>query len=515
MNSRIIYLTQAFIFGQKSCSRIFFTILLVLLFIEVDVSAEIDSVKANKINILRNDLNSLLANPDFSNSHIGICVQSVQSGEIIYAQNEYRNFIPASTQKIITTSAALELLGKNFKFSTKIYLDGIIAPNGEFTGNIIIRGSGDPTISKYYYKEPLEIIDSWVEKLDSLGINSIKGNIVGDDEYFDKIYYGPGWSWDDFPYFYSSQVSALSINDNRVDVFVYSGDSIGDYAKISSYPYSSYYRVMNNVKTGKTTDEQIFNISRETTGNILSISGTIPYDPSGKKNHALSVTIDNPAMFFLNLFRQKLEQHKILFSGGLLTKSEIHEKIDYTVLNPIIEYYSPNITEIVTVINQESHNLAAEMLLKTLGKEYLGHGTFSSGTEYLKSFLDKSGVNIQNIRLYDGSGLSRLNLISPNNLVTLLNWIYRSSHSDVFIKSLASPGEPGTLKRRMTRSKAEKNVTAKTGSMNNISSICGYVTTSDNEVLSFAVMMQNFTVPPALANNLQDLILMRLASFSR
>jgi D-alanyl-D-alanine carboxypeptidase/D-alanyl-D-alanine-endopeptidase (penicillin-binding protein 4) len=155
------------------------------------------------------------------------------------------------------------------------------------------------------------------------------------------------------------------------------------------------------------------------------------------------------------------------------------------------------------------------MLLKTLAKETQGEGSFDKGTDYLLKYLKSNSITSDNIRIVDGSGLSRFNLFTPRNFVTLLSNIYRSNYREQFVKTLAEPGEEGTLLRRMKRSRAENNVRAKTGSMNNISAICGYVTTRDKEVLAFSIMMQNFTAPMTTAQNLQDLILMRLSSFSR
>ncbi len=500
--------------NRKIISMIVF-IIITINFASVQSLSQTDTIRINAVQTLKTDINSLISNPDFSSADIGICVQAVESGEYLYMQNESKNFIPASTQKVLTTAAAFDILGPNFKFATKLYLDGIILPTGEFVGNVIIRGMGDPSISKYYFKEPLEILDNWARILDSMGINSIKGNIIGDDSYFDNTYYGPGWSWDDFSYTYSSQVSALSINDNRVDFFIYSGDSIGASAGISSYPSSQYFRIVNNIRTSKSSDEAEIDGIRETGTNILKLSGAVPYDNFRKKAHSLSVTIDNPTLFFLNLFKQVLDNRRISFSGGLLRQADLPSRINYAELNPVIEHFSPTVSEIISIINQESHNLAAEMLLKTLGKENSGTGTYNSGAEFLRNYLGKAGVNQQNVKIVDGSGLSRLNLISPRNQVSILNYIYRSSFKDYFVKSLARPGEPGTLKRRMTRSKAEKSVTAKTGSMNYISAICGYVNSRDGETFAFSIMFQNFTVPLTLAHNLQDLILMRLSTFSR
>ena len=328
--------------------------------------------------------------------------------------------------------------------------------------------------------------------------------------------YAPGWAWDDFQYSYSSQINALSINDNAVEIKISSGDSIGLPAKYSIYPENSFVRIINNVKTGKKGDPADIYSYRETGSNFIEIKGTVPFD-SFKKNETVNIEIavDNPSMFFLNLFLHSLDKQRIRFNGSLLSVKDWINKIDYSNMQPFAIYQSPDLNQIIQVINKESHNLCTEMLLKTLGKESKGKGTFYNGVEEVLNFAAKAGISKEKIRCVDGSGLSRLNLISPRNMTVLMNYIFRSQLKDDLLESMALPGEPGTLLRRMTKSRAEKNVKAKTGSMNNVCCITGYVTTRDKEVLAFSIMMEGFTVPLTLAQNLQDLILMRLSSFSR
>jgi D-alanyl-D-alanine carboxypeptidase/D-alanyl-D-alanine-endopeptidase (penicillin-binding protein 4) len=220
-------------------------------------------------------------------------------------------------------------------------------------------------------------------------------------------------------------------------------------------------------------------------------------------------------LYLLNIFREILEDKQIRFRGALLDIDDWNEKLSYLNLDPIIIIESIPLFEIIKIINKESHNLSAELLLKTIGKESSGIGTYEAGIEKIKEFLEISGISPENMVIVDGSGLSRFNLISPRYQINLLSWIYRSDYKNELLNSLAVPGENGTLERRMKRSLAEKNVIAKTGSMNNVNNIMGYVQTRDGETLAFSIMMQNFTVPSSLARNLQDLILMRLASFSR
>ncbi|MFC2131346.1 D-alanyl-D-alanine carboxypeptidase/D-alanyl-D-alanine-endopeptidase, partial [Bacteroidota bacterium] len=464
---------------------------------------------------LQNDLDGLLNNTDFSYAYIGLSVYSPKKGEYLYQRNAQKNFIPASNLKLLTTATALRYLGSDYKFQTRMYLDGEISKNGEFTGDVYLRGYGDPTISGYFSENPLHIFDYFVNKLDSLGIRSVKANIIGDDNFFDDKYYSAGWQMDDLLYPYSAQVNALSVFDNKIDIEIVSGDSIGDFTNSEIFPDVSYVQLVNHViTTGESEPVNLYAI-REPGTNLIEIKGNIPYDSTKTKINKISVTIDNPTQFFLNIFKMHLLNKNIRHRGALIDIDDTNFLPDYSAMDKYYVQYSPKLSEVINVINRESHNLASEMLLKTIARETLGFGSTENGIVQVKKFLNKNGIPPDNIMIVDGSGLSRINLISPNNMTTLLSAMYHSQNRRVFISSLAVPGKDGTLKRRMKKSFAEKRVFAKTGTMNNVSTLSGYVNTRDDEILAFSIMIMNYTAQINLAHNLQDLICMRLASFSR
>ncbi|MES2765751.1 MAG: D-alanyl-D-alanine carboxypeptidase/D-alanyl-D-alanine-endopeptidase [Bacteroidota bacterium] len=465
---------------------------------------------------LQSDIDGLLANPDFSNAFVGIAVQGIESGEYIYRKNETKNFLPASTLKLLTTAAAFEYLGKDFRYTTRVFLDGELQASGEFEGNIIIRASGDPSMSSYFYADPTDIIEEFAAKLDSAGIRSIRGNIIGDDSYFDNVPFGPGWAWDDEIYPYSAQVNALSINDNKVDITVIPGKIAGDPARILVTPEVSYVRVLNNVTTAQFNEPTDIVPIREVHSNVIELQGRIAASlEKTPEPYVISVTIDNPTLFFLSLLKQSLEKRGIRFRGALLDGDDWNDRIDYTELPLICEHVSPPLFQIIKVTNTFSHNLCADMLFKTIAKEGTGEGSFLKGSEQVERFAARIGLSPESMNIVDGSGLSRMSMVTPQQFVTLLSAMYRSDNRKEFTASLPIPGEPGTLRGRMTQSRAEKSVIAKTGSLNNISTLSGYVTTRDKEVLAFSIMMNNYTVPDSMARNLQDLLCMRLASFSR
>lgn len=473
-------------------------------------------IRINPIEELRSDLKALVDNPDLSDASIGISVLSVESGKYLYRLNDNKNFVPASNQKIITVYSAIDFLGEDFVFTTKIYLDGTLEKNGEFIGNIIIRGFGDPTLSLSYGVNPGDIISSWVDSLINYGIRSVRGNIIGDDNYFDEVPYGPGWAWDDMKYPFSPMISSLSIWDNIISIYISPGDTVSESARITIEPQTNFVRVINNVMTGSISSLEDINFFREQGTNIIELSGNITEDSlNPDKTILVSVTVDNPTAFFVNLFREALEERNIRVRGASIDIDEWHGRLNYPALSPIIISESTPLREIIKTINKYSHNLSAELVFRAFAKESSGSGSSEAGSESIKNYLKEKGISPNNMNIADGSGLSRYNLISPSYIVTILSSIYRSSVKEPIFSSFARPGEEGTLKRRMTKSRAENNVVAKTGSMNGISALAGFIRTRDNELLAFSIMINNFTAPSSVANNLEDLICMRLASFSR
>ncbi len=490
---------------------------------QISKSSAADTAKSEKrivrfspVRELQADLDGILSAPEIGNAHVGISVLSIENGEYFYRKNDVRNFIPASTQKIFTTSTALDFLGKDFRFITRWYLDGDIMPSGEFIGNIIVRGAGDPSMSQFFYPEPLDILTEAAVKLDSLGIRVVRGNIIADDSYFDDAVYGTGWQIDDVPYSYSAQISALSINDNSIDILAVPGQSMGEPAKIRIVPENSYIRVVNNVTTADAAEPTIIVPYREQSENMIELRGKIPVQlKGGAEPFHINTTVNNPPLFFLHLFKQALEKYGIRVRGSLISVDDWNERITYSDMQTFYEHISPPLSDIVAVINKFSHNLGAEMLLKTIGKESSGIGSAAKGIEVVKRYAIRQGIAAESFTMVDGSGLSRLNLLSPRAECGLLSGVYRSPNKEEFWLSFPVPMAQGTLRNRMLHTRAEKYTRAKTGSMNNVSGIAGYIITRDGEPLAFSILVNGFTVPAALVENIQDLVCMRLASFTR
>ena len=279
--------------------------------------AQTDTVGVRGIAELRSELATILSDSILSGASVGFYVASLKTKEVIFTQNEQKALVPASNMKIISSAAAMDFLGADFTYTTTLFLDGLLKKSsGEFVGNVIIRGAGDPSMSTYFYDDPLSILRQWCGVLDSLGVRSIRGNLVGDDSYFNDDPWGQGWSWDDFPYAFAAQISALSFNDNKVDVVVKPAFSIGQPAEIKVIPPTSYVNVVNTARTVPRDSAASVSITRQSYSNVIYVSGTIAADTSESGTRISSVAVDNPTLFTLSLFKKTLEEQGIKVRGG-------------------------------------------------------------------------------------------------------------------------------------------------------------------------------------------------------
>lgn len=457
-------------------------------------------------------LDDIFDDPSFSNSHWGVVIQSLSTGEYFYRRNDNKNFMPASNLKLITTALALLQLGPDYTYKTTLYLNGKIK-NEELRGDLILRGVGDPTITgRFYNGDALTVFNQWADSLVNMGIEIITGNIIADDDAFEEETLGNGWTWDDETYYYSALTGGVCFNDNCIDLKIVPAGKIGKKASIEIFPKTKFVTILNNIVT--VSDDSTTNIDfyRERNTNIIQCFGTIRKSENEIRE---SVTINNPTKFTAQVLKEILEDKGIKIRGQALDNDELGISRDYEKMYPLFTQVSPQLKEIVKVVNKISHNLYAEQLLKTIGYQKLKYGSIENGLKASKNLLKQMGVDPDNLQIVDGSGLSRLNLITPAQLNSILRFMYRSKYFNEFYESLPIAGIDGTIANRMKNTRAANNVRAKTGYINAVRSLSGYVTTTDGEMLTFVMFANNFLVPLKLAENIQDLVCILLSNFTR
>ncbi len=462
---------------------------------------------------LQSEINAVLADPAFANAYWGVEIQSLKNGQYFYRRNVHKSFRPASNLKLLTTGTALVKLGTDFTYTTCLYRKGSIS-NGTLQGDLIIRGSGDPTITgRFHDGNMLAVFQDWADSLKAHGIRRIEGRIVGDDNAFADEIMGEGWAWDYQSDWYAAQISALSFNDNCVDILFTPGKAVGDTVRFRLEPPTHYVRVINEVVTvPKHRAKGVF-YHRERGENIVHVTGSIEIGSPEKRDW---FSVENPTWYTATVFREVLVSRGITVGGPAVDIDSL-KNFGYTQSDSlcVARYRSPDLAQIVRAVNKVSQNLYAELLLRTLGKVYRNDGSARGGIAVVKHFLAGIGIDTARVAMFDGSGLSHLDMVTPDEMVTLLRYLYRSPVSNEFLDSLPIAGVDGSLKNRMKGTAAEANVRAKTGYISNTRSLSGFVTTQDGELLVFSILTNNYLVPTSRANSIQDWICERLANFSR
>jgi D-alanyl-D-alanine carboxypeptidase/D-alanyl-D-alanine-endopeptidase (penicillin-binding protein 4) len=434
----------------------------------------------------------------------GVKILYPNSGEIIYERNAEKMFMPASNMKLYTTAAALCLLGPQYRYATDFVATGEIQ-DGVLKGDLIIRGSGDPTWSWRFYDNNYDsVMVRFTDSLLSKGIRAIEGNVIGDDNIFDDELLGNGWMWDDEPYYFSAQISGLSYNENYID-FKLIPDSLNPGAPviIESFPRTTYLNLRNDLLTVSSDTATTWDYGREWRSNQGWFEGDYPLYNGDRKR---AITIHNPTLFTTHVLKERLEESGIKVSGNPLDSDDLTDSIDYKATNHLFTYYSHPLSEIVHKVNKPSQNFIAEALQRTLGARYGREGSSSEGITTQMALFDSLGMTTENLQLRDGSGLSRYNLVSPNTTASLLQMMWDHPYRTYFMASLPLSGASGTIDKRMSGMTGEFNVRAKTGSVSYVRSLSGYTWTQSGEPIIFAIMVNHYTIPTYIVNRIQDKI---------
>jgi D-alanyl-D-alanine carboxypeptidase/D-alanyl-D-alanine-endopeptidase (penicillin-binding protein 4) len=460
---------------------------------------------------LREKIEYLINDPNLFNAQIGVYLESLRNGEVLFARNEHRLFISASNMKIYTTAVALLNFGPDFRYNTDFYISGDIN-NRVLSGDVVVRGKGDPSITaRFHDGDVINLLSAWIDSLKNNGIEKISGNLIGDASYFQNPPLGAGWQWDDEPFWYSAQINALSMNDNCIDVTVYPGTHPGIPPVVELSPPTSFFKIENDAVTAEADSNTSLFITRPRHKNILQIKNRIPVS---RDKYTESISVEDPARFFIHVLAEQLEQKGITLEGELIVQDN-PRALDYNQYKLLFSYASPKLEEIIRVVNKRSQNLYAEQLLLTLAAEYGGKASARAGTDVVTARVGRMGIPETEFRMQDGSGLARKNLISPSGTATLLRYMYHHSYKDYFYDSLPVAGVDGTLKYRMKGSTAVNNVHAKTGYVGYARNLSGYVTSRDGEEFVFSILVNNYTIPTPAVNLLQDRICTAVSEFRR
>ena len=488
-----------------------FLLLLVLLGCSTQQSTKFDV--SSPIGKLGYELSQKFDDPEFENAHWGVLIRSLKTGETVYSRNEKKMFMPASNMKLFTTSSAMKALGPDYRYTTRLVTTGSVK-DSVLNGSIIVVGSGDPTISgRYNDGNVTETFAQWADSLRSHGIKAVNGSIIGDDNCFDDEFYGSNWAAEYETDYYAAQISGISFNDNCVDFRVVPSANAADVCSLSWTPNTKYVNVINQTVTAPVTDS-VNDISfyRVRGTNTIYVRGAMSV---GKKELTESVAIDNPTLFTVTVLKEILESKGIRVNGNPVDADELKDSLKYDNVQQLASFTSVPYSVMVRTINKQSQNFYTEQVYRTMGKESAGRGSMESGRTVVKPILAGWGVDTVRLRMADGSGLSRMDLITPSDLVSILSGMYQEKYFLPFYESLPIAGVDGTIRSRMRGTKAEGNVHAKTGFIGYVRALSGYVTSADGEMFVFSMVANHYTVPTSKAEKIQNDVCVKLAEFSR
>jgi D-alanyl-D-alanine carboxypeptidase/D-alanyl-D-alanine-endopeptidase (penicillin-binding protein 4) len=447
-------------------------------------------------NQFQNHVDAFVADTCFYSASLGIVISDLTNGKQIATNQANLALTPASTQKLLTTAAALEILGSHYQFRTSIASDGDLLANGQLNGNILIKGFGDPTLGSKYFPNRVTIGAEIAKKLKDLGIHSIHGKILTDDSYI-KAEIPATWIWEDIGNYYGAVPNGLTYHDNLYSLFFNSGKAESRTKLIKSEPQKTGLLFENRVLSSDINRDLAY-IFGGNTSNQRRIEGSIP---KNRSNFEVKGALQDPKISLTNAIKTSFST-----SGIVLDEKQLPSLNKKTLFN----LYSPELGEIIKLTNQKSINLFADHLFFEIGQHEYGQANWENGIKTVKNFWHSKGLSTEYISLYDGSGLSYFNAISASFFDQLLQYMYTSSHSQEFISSLPVSGVSGTLQNFAEKSELKGKWKAKTGSMTGVRSYCGYLRTKSGKEYSVSILINNYKCSSAVINNKLIILLNQL-----
>ena len=449
-------------------------------------------------------LEKFLSDSSMIHSSVSLYIVNAETGSIISQYNPQKSLIQASVLKLITTSVALEKLGKDYTFKTTVGYSGRIEKStGTLEGDLVVKGGGDPTLGSENFPDYYNgFIDKWIQAIKSLGIKKITGRIIVDDSYYDFQPTPGGWIWEDIGNYYGAGAYGLSVIDNTLQIHFRTAGKGSLPVVTNIFPQDPGIEFTNFLTTSGTEDNgYIFSAPYATMG---WMAGTIP---ENKEDFILKGSIPDPPFFLARTFYKKLADAGIKIIGKPVTKRIIRQEKPggFTLVSETI---SPPLSAIIKVLNHKSVNLYAEHLIKELGKVFKNSGTTNAGIDVVKEFLDSVDVKTDGIFIEDGSGLSPRDAVSSAEIVKLLLHMRRDGRFfDDYLKSIPEAGREGTLKNSFKDTIFESRLWVKSGSMAKVRSYAGYFRAISGKEMIFCIIVNNFNgAPGKVISGIEEII---------
>lgn len=428
-------------------------------------------------NKIEQSFNTFLAQPALKNGIATLVVADTETGKTIYEKNSQIGLPTASTLKVITAITALDLFGPDYTYKTQMYYTGAIDSLGTLQGDIVIKGSGDPTLGSNRYANTKEdvILSKWKNAIRAAGIDSIAGRIIADDSFFQGNNVPGGWIWTDMGNYYGAGISGLNWRENKSGINFNVGTIHKEAAIANTTSDLSYLQIINNVKTGnKGTGDNVYAYSAPYSEKII-IKGTYGLD----LKKTIEISIPDPAYDLAFQLQNYLAQDSIFFADGITTGQRI---IDAGEIIPkktadLDVHISPKMSEIVYWFNQKSINLYGESLLKLIGYISGGKTSTSESANYIRKYwLQKLQIPSNELDLIDGSGLSPQNNVTSSAMNNIMQYAVTRNWYPTFLKSLPTYNQ----------------MTMKSGTIGGTLGYTGYHQAKDGKKYTFTILVYNY-----------------------
>ncbi len=443
-------------------------------------------------------IDRLLDRPPFDRGTWAVIV-SDSTGRVLYERNADRLMIPASNNKLLVTATALALLGPTYRVTTSVYSDGPLK-NGVLNGNLIVYGRGDPTFSAHCYGPAAPEtsrcdslwtgIDALVDSLIVRGVRRVKGALVGDGSCFEPHWVHDAWEQYDLNWWYAAPVSGLGFNDNCVDIAWKPGARPDAPAVVTFEPHVDTLGFENRSRTTPAGTPRTLDFYRHPGTLSLWAEGTVPIDDAGLTEY---FALPDPNLYFASALRLRLARRGVSVSGPTLSTTDSLRYRGARRTVALASRPSRPVSDLIFPILNSSHNWFAEMLLKVLGNERGQGGSWTEGLRVERRFLiDSVGVDSTAFATVDASGLAKSNLVTARALTQILRYARTHAGGDAFVAALPRSGRSGSLRRRFTGTTLDGRVVAKTGTVDRVNSLSGYVERPRGGPLVFSVIVNNY-----------------------
>jgi serine-type D-Ala-D-Ala carboxypeptidase/endopeptidase (penicillin-binding protein 4) len=441
------------------------------------------------VNDLSAEVKRINSEKNMKPATLGVSIYALKSDKKVFEHNASQSMNVASVLKLVTTSAALQILGSSFRFETRLEYDGTLE-NGILKGNLYIKGGGDPTLGKDNMDR---LMKEWVAILQKQGIKQITGSIIGDASIFEEHLAPDNWAWSDIGNYFGAGACGLSINDNFFNVYFNSGKNEGDATTFLRYePIIDHLEFVNEVKTGAqgSVDEAYIYASPYSYAPRY-MKGTIP---PNRTNYIVKAAIPDPALFCAKMLDKYLKLSGIKPELAPTTDRLLRLQKTWKISTRKIihKQYSATLKDIVIQTNIKSVNIYAESMLKMIGLRKRNKGSTEAGRDAIIEFWEGKKIDMNGFFMEDGSGLSHYNAVAPNQITQILKETYHSTSFKDFYDSFAIAGKTGTARFLLSGTSAEGNMRAKSGSLTRVRSYAGYVNTKNGEICAFVVILNNF-----------------------